>query len=353
MNNRIECLKKILNENEIDGMLVFNPLNIRYLTGLNVEGFLIINECENTFVTDSRYIEDVNNKLTIEDEIIAADIADLRQEDYLNFFTNCNRIGFEEHFVTYSTYNEMIRKYRIKEAVEADVILENMRLIKNQEEINYIETACNITDSCFLHLQEYIKVGMTEKQVALEIYNFFMQHGAEGLAFDTIVASGSNTSMPHAVPTDRQIRYGDPVLIDFGAKYKGYCADMTRTFFIGEVSDEYRELYDFILDVQQKAADKIKDGAEGNIISKNVENSFNSKGYELIHALGHGVGLYIHENPVLSTRRKTILKKNMVVTNEPGIYIPGKIGIRIEDTILVDGQSSTCLTKSNRNLLVI
>jgi len=114
MNNRIECLKKILNENEIDGMLVFNPLNIRYLTGLNVEGFLIINECESTFVTDSRYIEDVNNKLTIEDEIIAADIADLRQEDYLNFFTNCNRIGFEEHFVTYSTYNEMIRKYRIK-----------------------------------------------------------------------------------------------------------------------------------------------------------------------------------------------------------------------------------------------
>lgn len=353
MNIRIANLKNVLNENEIDGIIINNPINVRYLTGLNVEGFLIINDSENIFVTDSRYIEEVNNYLTIEDEINLVDIASLNENDYLNFFSKCNKVGFEENYVSYAKYNEMIRKYRIKEAVETNNILENIREIKDDFEIECIEKACNITDSCFLHLQDFIKVGMTEKEVALEIYKYFMSNGADGLAFDTIVASGENTSKPHAVPTDKIIRYGDPVLIDFGAKYNGYCADMTRTVFMGEVSEEIRTLYDIVYKEQDKAFEKMKDGADANNISKSLQNNFNSYGYDLIHALGHGVGLEIHEKPIISTRRSDILKKNMVVTDEPGIYLPGKIGIRIEDTILINDTDATRLTKSNRNLLVL
>ena len=353
MNLRIANLKNVLKEKEIDGIIINNPINVRYLTGLNVEGFLIINDSENIFITDSRYIEEANNNLTIEDEINLVDVASLSESDYLNFFLNCNRVGFEENYVSYSKYNEMIRKYRIKEAVETNNIIEKLREIKDELEIESIEKACNITDSCFLYLQDFIKVGMTEKEVALEIYKYFMSNGADGLAFDTIVASGENTSKPHAVPTDKIIRYGDPVLIDFGAKYNGYCADMTRTVFMGEISEEVRELYDFIYKEQDKAFEKMKDGADANLISKSLQNNFNSKGYDLIHALGHGVGLDIHEKPIISMKRNCLLKKNMIVTNEPGIYFPGKVGIRIEDTILINETEATRLTKSNRNLLVL
>lgn len=353
MNKKIECLRNQLKEENIDGIIIKNPLNVRYLTGLNVEGYLIINDNENYFITDSRYTEVVNNSLTIEDEIISENIADLSEEDYLSFFQNCERVGFEEQFITYYQYNEMIRRFRIKEAVETDNIIEKMRTIKDEEEISCIEKACNITDECFLHLQKFIKAGMTEKEVAWEIYNFFMSHGAEGLAFDTIVASGSNTSMPHAVPTDKQIKYGDPILIDFGAKYNGYCADMTRMLFIGEVSEEVKKLYEMVLNEQTDSLEKMKIEADGNIISKTVQNNFKANGFDLVHALGHGVGLYIHESPVLSTRRSTILKKNMVITDEPGIYVPGEIGIRIEDTVLIGEEGPVSLTKSNKNLLVI
>lgn len=353
MNLRIANLKNVLKENDIDGIIINNPINVRYLTGLNVEGFLIINDSENIFVTDSRYTEEVNNNLTIEDEITLVDIASLDENDYLNFFSNCNKVGFEENYISYAKYNEMIRKYRIKESVETNNIIEKLREIKDDLEIESIEKACNITDSCFLHLQDFIKVGMTEKEVVLEIYKYFMSNGADGLAFDTIVASGENTSKPHAVPTDKIIKYGDAVLIDFGAKVNGYCADMTRTVFMGEVSEEVRKLYDLVYKEQDIAFEKMKDGVDANLISKSLQNSFNSKGYDLIHALGHGVGLEIHEKPIISIRRNSILKKNMIVTDEPGIYLPGKIGIRIEDTILINDTEATRLTKSNRNLLVL
>ena len=353
MNLRIEKLKELFRENNVDGMIVENPKNIKYLTNLDDDGILIINKSENVFITYSMFIEDVNNKITLDDEIIVAEYSNLNEQDYFDFFDDCNRVYFEENYITYSKYNEMIRKFRIKEAVESNNIIEKLREIKDDEEIENVEKACNITDECFLFLQDYMKVGMTEKQVATKILEFFLENGADGLAFDTIVASGKNTSIPHSKPTDKVIEEGDAVLIDFGAKVNGYSSDMTRTFFMGDVSEENAKLYDLVLYAQKNALEKMINNADANLIAKGVENIFNANNFTLIHALGHGVGLDIHEKPIISTRRKEFLKENMIVTDEPGIYIPGKIGIRIEDTVLINNMSQTVLTKSNKNLMII
>ena len=194
---------------------------------------------------------------------------------------------------------------------------------------------------------------MTEKEIALEIYNYFIKHGADGLAFDTIVASGTNSSKPHAIPTDKKIEYGDIIVIDFGAKYNGYCADMTRTIFVGEVNKEAEKLYNFLFEVQANATRKFLEGEDTKVIAKSVEYDLNQKNCTLIHALGHGVGIDIHEKPILSVKSSSILKNNMVVTNEPGIYIPGDIGIRIEDTVVINGRIPRILTNSSKQLTVI
>lgn len=353
MNQRIKKLREKMKSENTDGFIVYNPIDIFYLTGLNSEGVLLINKYENTFITDSRYIEETKNSITIDDEIIVQNISDLTDEDYLNFFSDCDKVGFEENYVTYSKYKNMILKFRIKEAVERASLIEKLRAEKDDQEIEYIETACNITDSCFLHLQEFIKIGMTEKDVAFEIERFFHDNNSDGLAFETIVASGKNTSKPHSIPTDKKIEYGDAVLIDFGAKYKGYCADMTRTIFMGEATEKQKKIYNIVLNTQTRALTKMKDNSDTKEISNYVVNEFNFSGYELVHALGHGVGLEVHEKPFFSTKGSSFLRKNMVITNEPGIYIPGEFGIRIEDTLLVNNMEPTLLTKSNKNLLII
>jgi len=237
--------------------------------------------------------------------------------------------------------------------VETNGMIEKLRMIKDSDEIACIEKACEITDDCFEYLKKFIKIGMTEKEIALEIYNYFIKHGADGLAFDTIVASGTNSSKPHAIPTDKRIEYGDVIVIDFGAKYNGYCADMTRTIFVGEVSKEAEKLYNFLLDVQADGTRKLVEGEDTRTIAKSVEYELNQRNCTLIHALGHGVGIDIHEKPILSVKSSTILKNNMVVTNEPGIYIPEDIGIRIEDTIVINDRIPRILTNSSKHLTII
>ena len=353
MNNKIKILRDNLKTQDLEGMIITNNSNISYITGMKAEGTLLITDKENIFITDARYIEEVNNTITIDDEIIVMDSADISESDYLSFFANCYKVGIEENDITYSKYQNFIRIFRLKDAVETGNIIEKQRMIKDGEEISYVRKACEITDECFKHLLSFIKIGMTEKKIALEIEKFFMENGADGLAFETIVASGENSSKPHAMVTDRTIKNGDAIVIDFGAKYKGYSSDMTRTIFVGTIEDEIKELYNFILACQKRASNKIKDGANGIEIAEGLEKEFNARDYSLIHALGHGVGIDIHEIPILSYRKNYILKENMIVTNEPGIYIPGKLGIRIEDTILVNKLRSEELTKSNKNLIII
>ena len=204
-----------------------------------------------------------------------------------------------------------------------------------------------------MNLKNFIKIGLTEKQIAKEIDDFFIDNGAEDVAFSTIVASGKNSSMPHAVPTNKKIEAGDPITIDMGCKYKGYCSDMTRTIFAGYVPEKVKPVYELVLKNQRQVINEMKEGVNLKLVSRMVENDFKLHGYDLIHALGHGVGLQIHEFPYASTRVDFVLKNNMIVTDEPGIYIPNQFGVRIEDTVLVNRGMSTSLTKSEKDYVIV
>ena len=193
---------------------------------------------------------------------------------------------------------------------------------------------------------------MTEKQIAKEIDEFY-NNNSDGLSFDTIVASGENSSKPHAVPTDRKIQEQDIITIDMGCKFKGYCSDMTRTIFVGSVPEYVKPVYDLVLKNQTQTLNQMKDGENIRLLTKMVENDFRLHNFDLIHSLGHGVGLEIHEKPFISYRNDNQLKENMVVTDEPGIYLPGKFGVRIEDTVLITKFGCINLTKSEKNYIII
>ena len=353
MNEKLVCLRNKIKAMDLDAMIVSNPTNIRYLTNIKAEGILILGRKENYFLTDGRYIEDVNNTLTIMDGIIVHDFKNLSKEDFENFFLFCENVGFEENYITYSTYKEYMYKFKINNFVETENIIEKQRALKDDEEIKNITKACNITDRCFEYIIKFIKKGMTEKEIAYEIESFFRKNGAEKLSFETIVASGPNSSKPHAVPTDRKIQSGDVITIDMGCIYNGYCSDMTRTIFVDYVNDEIKNIYDLVLKNQKQTVEEMREGIVCKNLSKMVINDFDLHKFDLIHALGHGVGLDVHELPVLGSKSEVILKANMVITSEPGIYIPGKFGVRIEDTVLVGKSIGVPLTKSTNDYVII
>lgn len=348
----MQWLRNQLLSLDLQGMIVSNPINIKYLTNIEAEGILLVTRKENLFITDGRYIEDVHNTLTLFDEIVVYDARGLTKDDYENFFMFCENVGFEENYVTYAKYKEYIRKYKINCLVETENMIEKQRMVKDDEEIENIRRACKVTDDCFDHIVNYIRPGMTEKQIAREIDYFYYKH-SEGLSFDTIVASGENSSKPHAVPTDRRIQENDVITIDMGCKINGYCSDMTRTIFVGKVPDEVKPVYDLVLKNQEQVLQDMKDNANTKQISKMVDNDFRLNNYDLIHALGHGVGLDIHEGPVLSINSESVLRENMVVTDEPGIYVAGQFGVRIEDTVLITKGGCEPLTKSPKRYIVI
>ena len=353
MNSKIKWLREKMKMLNLEGMIISNPVNIRYLTNIIAEGILLITRKENIYLTDGRYIEEVQNVLTIDDEIVVHEFKEYSKDEYENFFLFCENVGFEEEYVTYAGYKEYMHKYKVNNLQETEKMIEKQRMIKDEEEIQKIKKACKLTDDCFQYLTQYIKVGQTEREIALEIEKYFRLNGAEEVAFEPIVASGKNSSKPHAVPTDKKIDLGDVVTLDFGCKCEGYCSDMTRTIFVGYVPEEVKRVYDLVLKNQLQTAKELKEGANIKQVSKMVENDFKLNGYELVHSLGHGVGLDIHELPVIGSKNDKNLKEKMVITNEPGIYVPGKFGVRIEDTVLVGKQISENLTKSSKEYIIV
>ena len=352
MNPKLQWLRNTMSSLDLQGLIISNPINIKYLTNIEAEGILLLTRKDNIYITDGRYIEQVHSTLTLYDEIIVYNVNDVSKDDYENFFMFCENVGFEENYVTYAKYKELIRKYKINNLVETEHIIEKQRMIKDDEEISNLIKACEITDNCFSYILTYIKPGMTEKQIADEIEEYYKSR-TDGLSFETIVASGENTSKPHAVPTDRKIQEQDIITIDMGCKVNGYCSDMTRTFFVGSVPEYVKPVYDLVLKKQEQTIDDMKDGASTRLLTKMVDNDFRLNGYDLIHALGHGVGMEIHEAPYINFRSDVPLKENMVVTDEPGIYVPGRFGVRIEDTIQITKFGCISLTKSEKNYIII
>lgn len=352
MNIRIKWLRDQLKSMELEGMIVSNPVNVRYLTGLDEEGILVVAPKENVFLTDSRYIESVNNKLTIDDEIVAYDVRNMSKYDYEAFFMCCHDIGFEEKYVTYEVYKKYLQTYQVN-LVETEGIIENHRIVKDKEEIELIEKSCEITDNAFEYVKKILRYGMTEKQLSFEIQKFMIENGADGVAFDSIVAFGENTSMPHAVPTNRKLQSGDIIQLDIGAKYKGYCSDFSRVIFVDYMKNEYEDSYNFVLEQQQRIVDSFKNGANIKQIIKDRESDYSLKNFSVMHSFGHGVGMDIHEEPILSSKTDNYLKENSVIAIEPGVYKTGRFGIRIEDTYYITKDSCINLTKSGKNYTVI
>lgn len=225
---------------------------------------------------------------------------------------------------------------------------------KTEEEIKKLEIASKIADDCFEYICQNIKIGMTEKEIAQMMESFMFDNGAEALAFETIVGSGLNSVQIHSTPTDKKIESEDIILLDFGCKYQGYCSDISRTIFVGNITDEQKEIYNLVLEAQLTATESITAGmlcCEADALARNI---IKNKGYDFAHSLGHAVGTEVHETPVVSPKNdKETLENDMVFTIEPGIYLENKFGIRIEDTVVLENGKVRALNKVTKDIIII
>ena len=267
------------------------------------------------------------------------------------------RLGFEDLDMTVAQYEKLKKELEGKNVMLVPLgdSVKQLRQIKEDWEIRRIRQAEAIGDRAFKRLLGEVKAGMTEKQVAARLEFFMKEEGAEGLSFDTIAASGSHTAMPHAVPTDRKLTGGDLLTMDFGCLYPGYCSDMTRTIAIGKVSDEQRKIYDVVKKAQETALAGIRPGMTGAQIDKLARDVIKEAGYGAYfgHALGHSVGLEIHESPNFSPREETVIRPGMVITVEPGIYVEGVGGVRIEDVVVITEDGCENITHSDKEWIEV
>ena len=233
--------------------------------------------------------------------------------------------------------------------------IRELRSVKDGAELELIKSAQKITDDAFEYILSKIEEGKTEKELALVLEFFMRSHGADAVSFDIIFIGGKNTSMPHGVPSDYKLKKGDLITIDFGADVDGYKSDMTRTVALGAISDEQKKVYEIVLEAQKKAIGQIREGIACSEIDKAARDVIKSYGYGEYfgHALGHSVGLDIHELPNFSPKCSTVLKEGMVLSVEPGIYLPEKFGVRIEDLVVVTKNGSINLTKSKKTLIIL
>ncbi|ADD02341.1 peptidase M24 [Thermoanaerobacter mathranii subsp. mathranii str. A3] len=351
MNKRLQNLKELMRKKNIEAFVIYKPVNVTYITGFTGDDSVaFVTHDRAIFITDGRYTEqavkEVKNFEVIEHKNGIKEVL----KEYIKTL-GIKKLAFEES-VSYGQYREL------KEFLEIDLIpevnvVETLRMVKDDQEIENIKKAQNITDKAFEYLLNFIKVGMTEKEVALELEYFMKKQGAEALSFDTIVASGKRSSLPHGKASEKVIEEGDFVTIDFGCKVNGYCSDMTRTIVMGRASEKQKEIYNIVLEAQQKAIDNLKAGLMAKEADLLARSLIEEKGYGkyFTHSLGHGVGLEIHEAPSLSFKKEEILKERVVVTVEPGIYIPDFSGVRIEDMVLLKEDGVINLTKSPKYLI--
>lgn len=337
----------------VDGALIVSPENRRYFTGFDAsDGFLFITKSGSVFLTDSRYIE------AAKDKIICCEVEEQKGKlmDYAKRF-NCKVLAVEADRLTVTQLKNLRKAlHGIKlTTVGTDKIINSFRAVKNEAEIENICKAQRIAEAAFDHILGFIKVGVTEKEVALELDHYMLSHGADSLSFETIAISGANTSKPHGVPTDKKIEHGDFVTMDYGAVVNGYHSDMTRTVAVGAASDEQKKIYKIVFEAQLAVLRVLKNGVKCSDADKAARDVITEAGYGeyFRHSAGHGVGIEIHEKPFISPKSTATLRSGNVVTDEPGIYIPGKFGVRIEDMALITENGCKNLTKAPKELIII
>ncbi|WP_257348072.1 M24 family metallopeptidase [Pseudalkalibacillus decolorationis] len=352
--NRIERLRSEFNEQNIDGILITSTSNRRYISQFTgSSGVVLISGTEAKLITDFRYMDQATEQAKEFDIVqhtasIPSEVA--KQAKLMGI----GKLGFEQDNLTYAvhqTYEQAIDGI----LVPTSGIIERIRLIKDEGELQVLKDAAQLADQTFEHIISFIKPGLREIDVSNELEFFMRKNGATSSSFDIIVASGIRSSLPHGVASNKIIEQGDMVTLDFGALYNGYCSDITRTVAIGEPKEQLKDIYQIVLDAQLKGLEGLKPGITGKQADALTRDYIKEKGYgeQFGHSTGHGIGLDVHEGPGLSGKVDTRLESGMVVTVEPGIYVSGLGGVRIEDDVVLTENGNERLTKSTKELLII
>ena len=354
--SRLEALCGELEEAGCDGLLVTKLENIRYLTGFSGSAaLLLVHPSGALLTTDSRYAEQSEEQL--KQAGVDAEITVGRLDGQLSAIeqrcTNIVRLGLEAAAVSWAQQQRFADRLP-STLVPTTGLVEALRLVKDEGELARIEMACDIADVALAQVKERLAEGVTETEFAAELEFEMRRRGAQGPAFDTIVAAGPNSAMPHHRPTDRRVEEGELVVVDFGATVDGYRSDMTRTFVVGQPDGELSDLLDAVLTAQRAGVRKVRAGASGAEVDEACRVSLTEAGYGefFLHSTGHGVGLEIHEAPAVAQGAADILATGSVVTVEPGAYLAMRGGVRIEDSLVVTDDGSRVLTKSTKDHLL-
>jgi len=363
MNSRLEILRAKLDELELDAMIVSQNADQRYLTSFSghadYDSVMLISNKDARIVTDFRYWT-VAEQEAPSLQLVKRIRGEYEIEDAVHDFVKENNlrvVGFEANHINVHHFREWkkaARKAGAKLKATEDVIT-TLRAAKDESEIEKIRAAVKLTDETFSHLLKSMRVGMTEKQAAWIIESYMREHGAERMAFDPIVASGPNAALPHAEASERELREGEPITIDMGAQVNGYNSDMTRTITLGHATDKFNEIYGIVLKAQLAVEKKARVGMNGKQVDRIARRIIDKAGYEkeFGHGVGHGVGRVVHEFPRAGKpHKKSIMEPNMLLTVEPGIYIPDWGGVRIEDLVVFRNDGVEVLTQSTKEPVI-
>ncbi|MBF0779923.1 MULTISPECIES: Xaa-Pro peptidase family protein [unclassified Granulicatella] len=353
--SRLENVQKKLVEQGLDALLVTNMYNLRYVAHFTgTTGLAVITQKRAYFVTDARYTEQASKQCT--GFTIVQNIGPILHEvKKIVSDESIKRLGIEDASMPVGEYDTL--KHLVDaQLVFATGIIEDLRMIKDEEEMNTIRQACQIADRAFEYILTEVKPGVSEIELANKMDFYMRSLGATGVSFDTIVASGYRSAMPHGVASHKLIEKGDFITFDFGCYYNGYVSDMTRTVSLGNPTHaQLKEIHHIVFEAQRLVNESVKAGMRASDMDKIARDYITQCGYGdyFVHSTGHGIGLEIHEAPAISRASKAILAPGYAITNEPGIYLPGIGGVRIEDDLFVHHDSVEIVTKSNKELIIL
>lgn len=356
MKNRIERLQKAVKEKNLEGIIITSRPNTFYLSGFSgSSSIIIVTTGRKLFATDFRYIEHaVEICGEVYEVILMTSSADAFMIEKINEM-GIKNIGFEEGDVSQGRYAGWRDKLPDVRFTPMQAETTRLRMIKDEVEIQKLQVAVTLGDNTFSHILKFIKPGVKENEIAAEIEYFMRKNGASAPSFETIVASGKRSSMPHGHASDKIIESGDPVTMDFGALVDGYCSDMTRTVFAGNPDPKMKEIYNIVLKAQIESQAGAFAGRTGQEIDSISRKIIYGAGYEGCygHGLGHSVGIEVHEEPRFNTKEQMVMKNGMIMTVEPGIYVENYGGVRIENMIVINNDNPISLTNSTKELLIL
>ena len=353
MNARLARLRALLPEKELDALIVSQAENRRYLSGfVGTAGYLIVTASRAILATDFRYTEQARTQAR-DFEVVQIKGEASEWLPQMAGDLGLKKVGFESmdlSFYAYRRLTEAIGRGQGWQLIPTERLVEGLRATKDAAEMAALTRAAHLADLAAEHLEKTLRPGVQEKEVAWQMESFLRESGSEFIPFELIIASGPNAALPHAHPAERRIAEGEPVIMDIGARVDGYCSDLSRTFFLGKPDDTFRRVYDIVLGAQLTAIATLKPGMTGEEADRLARTVIEQGGYgdNFGHGLGHGVGLAVHEEPRLGMNSKDVLSDNMVFTVEPGVYLPGWGGVRIEDMVVIDGGKVRPLTGSRK-----